>query len=588
MEFIQDVMPQGQGVYNTIDRATPENFGGQVGQALDQTGNMLAQHAVERQKIINAANVDDVYANQFDPAFRQKFMDFLKLKGKDAEAAFPQFQQDMHDLLSQTAQSLPNALQQHTFEEIARRRMSLDLDSMARHAASETNNWVNQTADATGGVYMDRIVDNRNDPNKVQGYVNNINRIYSIRGQELGQNEVTYKAQAANVINAGIAKAVQADLDRDDPESAQNTLNNYGGYLSNTGLKDGLQSKITPRLEAHQINAVTTDLESRFNPNDPNVNRNDAAAFMRDPANYPQIGEQQRTTVLNNWLGDHNSAVQVRQATQATADNNFIDAINKNQIWNASQFNEWKDPTSGYPASPKLVQSAIERSLRPSKANTEENRQTLVDLSDAVSNRGLTDPAPINQAFLDGKINQANRQALLGLQDKMQHPEKDPWFKQAESMYKDRYGAANADAHALYPQFINNLQQNIQEQNLKGHQIYEMAQKMLNDVDVGIVSHWFGPDTTKTQPSLDFAKQWGGFPKPDMRSEPQTASATNIQRVPDHEGTPSPIEPEAEAWVRRELGATSTLHVTPDNVRVRYEQLKAADPQFWKHWKIGE
>ncbi len=63
--FEQHVMPQGQAAYNTIDRATPESFGGQVGTTLQNAGNMLEQHAVARQQVINEANVNDVHANQF-------------------------------------------------------------------------------------------------------------------------------------------------------------------------------------------------------------------------------------------------------------------------------------------------------------------------------------------------------------------------------------------------------------------------------------------------------------------------------------------------------------------------------------------
>ena len=97
-DFVQSVFPQGQGVYNTIDKATPENFGGQVGQSLDQAGNMLAQHAVHRQQLANETNVNDVYANQFSPAARDIYQNYMKLEGKDAEARFPEFQQQMNDL----------------------------------------------------------------------------------------------------------------------------------------------------------------------------------------------------------------------------------------------------------------------------------------------------------------------------------------------------------------------------------------------------------------------------------------------------------------------------------------------------------
>ena len=66
--FVPSVIPQGQMIYNTIDRATPDAFGGQVGATLEQAGNRLMQHAAQRQQLANETNVNDVYANQFSPA----------------------------------------------------------------------------------------------------------------------------------------------------------------------------------------------------------------------------------------------------------------------------------------------------------------------------------------------------------------------------------------------------------------------------------------------------------------------------------------------------------------------------------------
>jgi hypothetical protein len=521
------VAPQGQLQPNQIDKASPADFGGQVGQALDQAGNMMEQHAVARQQIINAAAVDDVYANKFNPAFRAIYMDYYKLQGKDAEAAFPAVQKQMQDLANETAASLDNPMQQKAFNEIARRRMASDLDGMARYAAQQTNSWINQTTDAMGNVYSTRILDNRQDPGAVAGYIENIKNLYAAQGQNSGTPKAIYEAKAAQVIDSALQNAILTEAGdpakgiQGNPANAENLYNQYQQFLSGDQAKQHAQAMYVPKLEEQRVNTVYTDLSSKFNPADPNVNPQDALNYIRDPKNYAgQITDAQRTTVANTFLGDWHRAGEIQKTNQSLADNSFVDAINKGQIAAADQFNAWKDPTTGLPASPKLVQSAIDRSLRGASSNPA-NRQTLVDLSDAVSNRGLTDSAPINQAYLDGKIDKTERTALLGLQDKMQHPERDPWFKQAEQMYKDRYGAGNADAHALYPQFINNLQQNIQEQGLKGHQIYEMAQKMLEPVDNAVVrslfnpARWFGSDTTTDkQEALGFAKQWGGWPKP--------------------------------------------------------------------------
>ncbi len=139
--FEQNVMPQGMGVENTINRATPDNFGAQVGQALNQAGDTFSQISVQRQQLANEANVNDVYANQFSPAVRGILQNYMKLEGRDAEAAFPDFQQQMQDLRAQTRASLPNVMQQKAFDEASTRRVESDLDGMAWYAASQTKQW---------------------------------------------------------------------------------------------------------------------------------------------------------------------------------------------------------------------------------------------------------------------------------------------------------------------------------------------------------------------------------------------------------------------------------------------------------------
>ena len=167
-DFVQSVFPQGQGVYNTIDKASPENFGGQVGQSLDQAGNMLAQHAVQSQQLANETNVNDVYANQFSPAARDIYQNYMKLEGKDAEARFSEFQQQMNDLRTQVRSSLPNMMQQKAFDEVSTRRVEMDLDGMARYGAAQTKAWEWNTHTAVMADLTNEAEANWNNPQRLQ------------------------------------------------------------------------------------------------------------------------------------------------------------------------------------------------------------------------------------------------------------------------------------------------------------------------------------------------------------------------------------------------------------------------------------
>jgi len=175
-EFVQNVMPsEGQPGsrpelqnYNTIDRASPADFGGQVGQALNQTGDMLAQHAVARQQFANETAVNDVYANQFSPAARNILQNYMKLEGKDAEARFPEFQQQMNDLRTQIRSNLPNVMQQRSFDDASTRRVEMDLGGMARYGAQQTKAWEWNTHTAVMADLVNEAEANWNNPQRLQ------------------------------------------------------------------------------------------------------------------------------------------------------------------------------------------------------------------------------------------------------------------------------------------------------------------------------------------------------------------------------------------------------------------------------------
>jgi hypothetical protein len=167
-DFVQSVMPQGQVAYNTIDRATAESFGGQIGQTLGQGGNELMQSSIRRQQLANETNVNDVYANQFSPAARDIYQNYMKLEGKDAEARFPEFQQQMNDLRAQVRAGFPNMMQQNAFDEASTRRVEADLDGMARYGAAQTKAWEWNTHTAVMADLVNEAEANYNNPQRLQ------------------------------------------------------------------------------------------------------------------------------------------------------------------------------------------------------------------------------------------------------------------------------------------------------------------------------------------------------------------------------------------------------------------------------------
>ena len=261
--FVQNVMPQGQGIENNINRATPDAFGAGIGQALEQGGNMLAQVAVQRQQLANEANVNDVYANQFSPAARNILQNYMQLEGKDAEAAFPDYQQQMQDLRTQTRASLPNAMQQKAFDQIGTRRIESDLNGMARYAAAQTKQWEWNSHTAKIADFINEAEANCNNYDHLRGVAAQVDAETIIYGKnhgwsndvidyQVGENNdklnsavIKRQAQSGDVTGAmgtyrnavaanRLSGSAQGELDKffkpiQDLQAAQNACGNVTG-----------------------------------------------------------------------------------------------------------------------------------------------------------------------------------------------------------------------------------------------------------------------------------------------------------------------------------------------------------------------
>ena len=244
--FEQHVFPQGQEAYNTINRTTPENFGGQVGATLGQAGNMLAEHAVQRQQLINETAVQDIYANQFSPQMNTIYQNYMKLEGKDAEAQFGAFQQQMNDLRSQIRASFPNMMQQKLFDERSNSRVESDLTGMSRYGASQTKTWEWNTHNAVMGDLVAEGAANYNNPQRLADIQGRIDRTNIDYGATHGWSDEVTKHQ----MNENQGKFWTAVIERtalDNIYQAQQILDQKtkDGILSGAAQLQ-LQEKLRP------------------------------------------------------------------------------------------------------------------------------------------------------------------------------------------------------------------------------------------------------------------------------------------------------------------------------------------------------
>ncbi|MGO9415523.1 MAG: hypothetical protein ACLP51_10350 [Syntrophobacteraceae bacterium] len=516
--FVQSVLPQGRLAYEDI-RATPESFGGQVGQTLQEAGRIFDKNALSRQELLNRANVNDVYATRFDPAARAIYEEYLTLTGKDAAVGFPAYQQKMQDLAADIRQGLPNDMQRVRFDEMALHRTQSNLDAMARHQASQTSQWIAQTGDAMAQTLSRRITDERYDFDYVagpEGLIQNIRNLYASYVRAAGQDPAALGLKAAAAIDKGLSDAVLTEAAA-NPEGAKLLYDRYAPYMTSNDVRQHVLDYLLPAVRQKQSAAVYNDVAARFNLTDPDSDINAATSWVMDPNNYQgQIADLgQRSDIARAIQGEWNRVRQVQEQKQSSADSNFTNAIAGRQIAGL-ELQAWRDPKTGFPPSSDILQAAMEHDANLVKPGVSDS-EILAHLTSDIANNRMNTPGPINQAYLRDLISNRDFRDLTGLYDTCRDPARSRWFDYARDAFFARFGdpappsieagasnpgpaasppaasnGATATATPLFPRYLLDLDQAVREQNLKGMQIRDAADRILKDLDRTYVGQSFG------------------------------------------------------------------------------------------------
>ncbi|SPF35510.1 hypothetical protein SBDP1_1350009 [Syntrophobacter sp. SbD1] len=498
-DFVPLGMPGGQPADQDI-RAKSEAFDSQVGQLPRKSGTIFEDKAISRRELLDKVSVNDVYATEFDPAARAIYEEYLRLKGKDAAIGITAYQQKMQDLATDIRQRLPNDEQRMRFDEMASHRMQSNLDAMARHQADQTARWIARTGDAMAQALSKRISDERYDFDYVagpEGLIQGIRNMYASYGRVTGQDPAASALKAATAIDRGLSDAVLTEA-ATNPAGAKILYDRYESYMSSTAVRRHVLNHLLPAIRQEQTAAVYNDVIRRFNLSDPDSDIHAATKWVMDPNNYQDqlAGPDQRNDAAKTIQGAWNRARQLHEDNQSSADSNFTDAVAKREIAGMG-LQTWRDSETGLQPSSGIVRAALEHDANPTAPGASD-RDTLVSLAHDLSNRRMNSSGPIDKAYLRNLVTHRDFRELRGLYETYRDPAKSRWFDSAKTAYYSRYAdpngpnGVNADAMKLFPQYLTDLDQAVRDQNLKGAQIRESADKMLKDTDRALVGQWFG------------------------------------------------------------------------------------------------
>lgn len=209
---------------------------------------MLAQHAVQRQQPINETNVNDVYANQFSPAARVIYQKYMSLEGEEAEARFPEFQQQMDDLRQQVRSSLPNMMQQKAFDEASTRRVQMNLDGMARYGAAQTKACERNTHTALMADLTNEAEANWNNPQRLQNVRDRMDTQTADYGSKHGWSGDVFRYQVGENNDKLWTAVIKRQALSGDYSGAMKT---YQDQVSAGRISGGAQGEIEKVFQAH-------------------------------------------------------------------------------------------------------------------------------------------------------------------------------------------------------------------------------------------------------------------------------------------------------------------------------------------------
>jgi hypothetical protein len=231
-----------------------------------------------------------------------------------------------------------------------------------------------------------------------------------------------------------------------------------------------------------------------FNLSAPGADIGRAAAWLANPGNYEKLGldsaeaDQAASQVQAQWARQQQAAEEARKRT----DENFERLAAGGQI-PAGQLMGWKDPQTGLQPDIGKVKQVQEWMANPPTV-THSDPETMVKLSGGISDRRLSDKGPINAAYFQGKLTESDWRKLSDFQATSTDISRSGWFVYARDAYYARYGSDIGDGGSeigeirppsvtLFPRFMMDLDGVIRDGDLKGAQVRELTNRMLDDVE---------------------------------------------------------------------------------------------------------
>lgn len=171
---VNSVSPTEQGAPGISVRASPEDFGGQIGQAEQQlgataqeTGNKGMELATKYAAQATEAKANDIIATQWAPAVSKLSGYYQETQGLDAVKGLDQFQKNLQDLHNQYLGQATNPYEKEILGNYMTRHIAQEMDSAQRHQDQQMTHFEDQSHTAFVNTLSSNAIANYNNPNVI-------------------------------------------------------------------------------------------------------------------------------------------------------------------------------------------------------------------------------------------------------------------------------------------------------------------------------------------------------------------------------------------------------------------------------------
>lgn len=240
-------------------RATPDAFGGQVAQAIQQGGNQAAELTDHYAKMATEAKVNDVIANQWAPAVAQLSGQYHEKQGIDAVAGLKPFQDNMAALHNQYLANAGGPYEKQLLGNYMSRHIAQEMDGAQRHQDQQLTSYEDQSHKAFVDTLSNNAVSNYNNPYVVDGTFNQMDAQIEKHGLDRGQSQEMIEEQQRNAKGVTVQSMVGRAVAAGDVATANQI------YASNKEYIPGHQQlEIDKMLHSENMRQVGTQNADSF------------------------------------------------------------------------------------------------------------------------------------------------------------------------------------------------------------------------------------------------------------------------------------------------------------------------------------